>query len=419
MSARPRVTVLQHRLLHYRVALFELLRAECDRRGIELRLVHGQPSPRELHKKDTGSIAWADQVTNRWITVFGRDLLWQPFPRDLRGSDLVVIMQENRILSNYVFLLKHLFARSRVAYWGHGRDFQSDAPAGLRERWKSFWLPRVDWWFAYTNITRNILLEHGFPAARITCIYNAIDNERFIDELSAVTDASLAALSDELGLAAGAPLGLYCGSLYPDKRLDLLVQAAQRIHAAIPAFRLVVIGDGPSRPALEAQLAGQAWARCVGVKKGPEKAAFFRRATAYLNPGMVGLHVLDAFCAGLPMFTTANARHSPEIEYLEHGRNGFIVADEPAAYADAVIAMLRDPARCAFVAAAARATARNYTLQNMVSNFARGIEECLGLRAQTAASAPHRADDHLGHLASRPIAGSRECRAYARRLSGN
>jgi len=417
MTPRPRVTVLQHRLLHYRVALFEQLRAECDHRGIELRLVHGQPSPRESGKNDTGTVPWADQVTNRWISVFGRDLLWQPFPRELHGSDLVVIMQENRILSNYVFLLKRLLAGRRLAYWGHGRHFQSDAPTGLRERWKSFWLPKVDWWFAYTNVTRNILLERGFPAGRITCLYNAIDNDRFAVELAAVTDASLAALSREIDLAPGAPLGLYCGSLYPDKRLDVLAEAAERIHAAIPAFRLIVIGDGPSRPPLEARLAGRDWARCVGVKKGPEKAAFFKRATAILSPGMVGLHVLDAFCAGLPMFTTANARHSPEIEYLEHGRNGFIVADDPAAYADAVIAMLRDPVRCASVAAAARAAARKYTLHNMVCNFARGIEECLGLLAETGASAhPVRP---AAHAPLRNISGSQDRQACVRRLSAN
>jgi L-malate glycosyltransferase len=382
MTSRPTVTVLQHRLLHYRVGLFEQLHAECNRRGIELRLVHGQPSPQESLKNDTGTVAWADKVTNRWVSVLGRDLLWQPFPRRLRGSDLVVIMQENRILSNYVFLLKRLLAGTRVAYWGHGRNFQSHAPAGLRERWKRFWLTRVDWWFAYTNLTKEILVEHGFPENRITCLNNAIDTDRFVAELAGVSDASLAAVARESGLAPEAPLGLFCGSLYPDKRLDLLADAAERIHAAIPDFRLVVIGDGPSRPALERRLASCDWARCVGAKTGPEKAAYFRRATAILNPGLVGLHVLDAFCAGLPMFTTASARHGPEIEYLEDGRNSVVVGD--AGFADAVIAVLRDPVRYAAIAAAARESARKYTLDIMVGRFVRGIEECLRLGVQTS-----------------------------------
>ena len=51
-------------------------------------------------KRDTGTVAWADRVANRWVSVLGRDLLWQPFPRALRDSDLA---QRIRRLSNYGF----------------------------------------------------------------------------------------------------------------------------------------------------------------------------------------------------------------------------------------------------------------------------------------------------------------------------
>jgi len=385
MKGHPKVTVLQHRLLHYRVELFERIRLECERRGIQFRLVHGQPSHRESLRKDTGVIAWADRVRNRWIPVLARDLLWQPLPRELRDSDLTVIMQENRILSNYPLLLKRYFGGTRIAYWGHGKNFQSEAPTGLRERWKSFWLTQVDWWFAYTNLTKRILVEQGVPEDRITCLDNAIDDDAFIAELRNASDATLEAISSQLGLAPGSPLAIFCGSIYPDKRLDLLADAAERIHAAIPAFRLVVIGDGPSRPGLEARLAGRDWARCVGVEHGPRKAAYFKLAKVVLNPGVVGLHVLEAFCAGLPLFTTTNDKHGPEIEYLEHGKNGFVISGGAEAYADAVISLLRDRARYAAVAAAAREAARAYTLDNMVRNFVQGIQTFLDSDAKAPA----------------------------------
>jgi len=372
-----KVTVLQHRLLHYRVGFFDKLRKECERHGIELRLVHGQPSPRESLKKDTGVIPWADQVRNRWIEVLGRDVLWQPFPRDLRDSDLIVIMQENRILSNYPLMLRRYWGRAKVAYWGHGRNFQSHAPSGLRERWKRLLLTRVDWWFAYTGLTKRILIENGFPAGRITCLNNAIDNDGFLADLESVSPDSLDNIRRDLDLLPDAPLGVYCGSLYPDKRLDLLAEAAERIHAAVPTFRLVVIGDGPSRSQLELRLADNAWVRCVGAKKGIEKAAYFRLGKVILSPGAVGLHVLDAFCAGLPMFTTPNAKHGPEIEYLEHPKNGFIAPDDPSGYADAVISLLQDEERYTATCAAAREAGRRYTLDNMVSNFLQGMQACL------------------------------------------
>lgn len=376
---RARVVITQHRLLHYRQAFFERLRAACAERGIELRLVHGQPSPTEALKKDVGELPWADVMCNRFLRVRGVDLIWQPYPPALRNADLVVLIQENRILSNYPWLLRRGVRRSqRVAYWGHGRNLQSTAPQGLRERWKRWFVNRVDWWFAYTESTLAILQTDGFPAERISVLENAIDNDLFRADLASVTSVQLQACRQRLGASDGAPVGVYCGSLYPDKRLDLLLAAADIVHAQRPDFRLVVVGDGPSRPAVTDAAASRPWLQWVGVQRGQDKAAWFRAATLYLSPGAVGLHVLDAFCAGVPMITTAGARHGPEISYLESGRNGFVVADDAQAYAQTVLQLLDNPSQLERVRAAAAEDARRYTLDNMVKRFVDGIEACLG-----------------------------------------
>lgn len=208
---------------------------------------------------------------------------------------------------------------------------------------------------------------------------NAIDNDRFVRDLSAVDSAKVQSLRDRLGSLPGAPVGLYCGSLYPDKRLDLLVAAADIVHAGHPDFQLVVIGDGPSRPLLTDAAVTRPWLHWVGVQRGIDKAGWFRLANAYLSPGAVGLHVLDAFCAGLPMITTGDARHGPEIAYLESERNGFVVAADARVFADAYLALLRDGERLARVRAAALEDARRYTLQAMVERFVEGVERCLAL----------------------------------------
>ncbi len=103
-----KVVILQHRLLHYRTKLFEQLRVACTSRGIQLELVHGQASPRELVKNDEGYLAWAHKVQNIFLKLPLHDLIWQPYPSTLRDANLVVIMQESRILSNYPLLLSRL-----------------------------------------------------------------------------------------------------------------------------------------------------------------------------------------------------------------------------------------------------------------------------------------------------------------------
>jgi glycosyltransferase involved in cell wall biosynthesis len=289
-------------------------------------------------------------------------------------------MQENRILSNYRWLLRlGVSPMQRLGYWGHGRNLQSDSPSGLRERWKRWFVNRVDWWFAYTELTRSILRADHFPAERIAVLDNAIDNDQFVHDLSTVSPTQLQRCLERIGARPGAPIGLYCGSLYPDKRLDLLLASADLVHARDPEFRLVVVGDGPSRSLVTDAATSRPWLQWVGVQRGVEKAAWFRLANAYLSPGAVGLHVLDAFCAGIPMITTASARHGPEIAYLQSGRNGFIVSADAQTYADTYLALLRDPARLDQIRIAAAQDARRYTLDNMVERFVDGIERCLSM----------------------------------------
>lgn len=377
-----KVVICQYRLLHYRLELFESLRAACTQADIDLQLVHGQATRRESRKNDTGQLDWATVVRNRYVEIGNRDVLWQPFPAQHRDAGLVVLMQENRLLSNYPWLWWRNGTQARVGYWGHGRNFQSVNPGGLRERWKQRLVGQVDWWFAYTEATRAILLEDGYPDERITVLNNAIDNQGFLRDLAAVSGAQLAAARASIDAAPGAPVGLFCGSLYPDKRLGFLIQSADRIQAAFPGFRFVVIGDGPGADEIRQAAGTRPWLHWLGAKRGPEKAVWFRLADVVLNPGLVGLHVLDAFCAGLPMVTTDDALHSPEIAYLENGRNGLIVAGEPAPYADAVRRLLERPDELAALGRQARSDADRYTLGNMVDHFVSGLLRCLAAPAR-------------------------------------
>jgi glycosyltransferase involved in cell wall biosynthesis len=327
---------------------------------------------------DEGSLPWAHRVTNQWRRVRGVDLLWQPLPRGLRIADLLILMQENRILSNYPLLLSRRWRKGRLGYWGHGANLQSRNPRGLRERWKRFLLRRVDWWFGYTEATTRLLCEAGFPADRITCLNNATDTRGFREAVEGISPEALAAARRRWSLSESAAVGLFCGSLYPDKRLDLLISASDYIRARIPSFTLLILGDGPSRPLLECASRTRPWVHWAGVQRGGEKAIFYRLAHVVLNPGAVGLHVLDACAAGLPLLSTASALHGPEVAYLEPGLNGLLEGDTPEGFGAAVVALLQDPRRRETMSSAALAAASRFSLEEMVRRFVAGIQACLG-----------------------------------------
>jgi len=351
-----------------------MLRNSCAERGIELQLVYGQASRRESVKNDEGSLPWAHKVKNIFWEVGERDIVWQPFPTELKDADLVVVMQESRILSNYPLLLSRFWSPRKVAYWGHGKNFQSKAPSGLREKWKNFLISQVDWWFAYTQMTVDILKFAGFPQARITCLDNAIDTNSFKADLASWCEVDIADEKTRLGISQTASVGLFCGSLYPDKRLELLIESSDNIRKQAADFVLIVIGDGPSMPQMRKAAASRPWMYLVGVRKGREKALYFSMGDVMLNPGLVGLHIVDAFCSGLVMITTKTARHSPEVAYLRDGENGVYAGDTPESYSCAVLDVIQDVGRLQKMRQACLADSERYTLENMVNHFAEGIE---------------------------------------------
>jgi len=376
MTKIHHVVCFQQRLTHYREVFFHRCRERLSDREIRFDLVHGKPDSEAIKKNDRGFLSWAlevDQATFNLGRVRG---VWVPMPRGLPTPDLVVVTQENKLLANYAWLIKRNLGGPKVAFWGHGRNFQSDAPGGLKERLKKRVVGQVDWWFAYTQLTRKVLRADQYPDERITVLDNAIDNEAFQTDLASVSRADLEELQSVVGTG---PVALFCGSLYPDKLIGLMIEAADRIRLEIPDFALVVIGDGPSASEVKAAAQTRPWLHPVGVKKGRDKAVWFKLSSVVLNPGLVGLHIVDSFCAGVPMVTTAEARHSPEIAYLDSGVNGLIVQGGVQAYADAVVSLLNDSHRLSNMRDAALKSAERYTLDNMVKNFCDGVERCLSL----------------------------------------
>ena len=96
-----------------------------------------------------------------------------------------------------------------------------------------------------------------------------------------------------------------------------------------------------------------------------------------LNPGLVGLGILDAFVCGVPMLSTDCGIHSPEIAYLENGVNGVMTADDLSAYVWASVNLLRDTQALGALRTGCVASAQEYTVENMARRFADGVTGCL------------------------------------------
>lgn len=367
-----KVAIAQARLHHFRVPFYQQLKGILATQGIELHLIYGPPSKAEQKKNDSAELEWATKTKNYILFLGHVELLWQPYLKHIRDCDVIIVQQENRMLMNYVLLIFRRLLGLKVAFWGHGINCQAVSPKGLKEKWKRLFLKSPDWWFAYTDFTKDILINTGYPAEQITLVQNAVDTSQLRKHAESITDDELNYLRVELGMN-GASVGVYCGSLYVLKRIDFLVEAAKRIRAEVEDFELVIIGDGSDRAIAETGSQEHTWIHYVGTKYGREQAKYMKLGSVFLIPGGVGLAIVDSFLFGMPLFTTNCKGHGPEISYLEVGRNGYMTADNMDDYTQAVVRVLKDRDWLARLSENCKKDAEIHTIDNMARNFADGV----------------------------------------------
>ena len=208
-----------------------------------------------------------------------------------------------------------------------------------------------------------------------------MDTRQLAADCASVSNADVASFRSALSLSPG-PVGLFVGSLYADKRIGFLLDAAAELRRRLPGFQLLVVGSGPQAPLVQRAAAQSGWIHPLGVKLGRDRAMCLRAADLMLNPGLVGLGILDAFVAGLPMVTTDCRLHSPEVAYLRHGHNGLMTNDSLPDFVNACEGLLRDRAERARLAAGALADGGLYTVEHMAERFAQGITAALQLPAR-------------------------------------
>jgi len=253
---------------------------------------------------------------------------------------------------------------------------QSRDASSLLERFKRFTTIKVDWWFAYTQLTADIVSRSGFQHNRISILNNAVDTQEMAKHSNAIQLPELAELRRKLGLHDG-PTAVFIGSLYKDKRIDFLMGVAEQIKQSVPNFQLLLVGDGPERTKVETWCKSRPWARWVGSKFDRDKVAHIKLAQIMLNPGLVGLGILDSFVCQVPMVTTDCGLHSPEIAYLSDNKNGLMTSNTVTACAKACIDLLQDPSTLQRLKEGCAQSAATYTVENMASRFAAGIQGCL------------------------------------------
>jgi glycosyltransferase involved in cell wall biosynthesis len=159
------------------------------------------------------------------------------------------------------------------------------------------------------------------------------------------------------------------------KRVPFLLETLDAVRDRVENFEFFALGAGCDAAILVKAARSRPWLHALGPVFGADKAAIGRRAEVTIHPGLVGLHVIDAFATASPMVTADISYHSHEIEYLEPDVNALVLAESasPVELAAAVAELFADNARLSTLQSGCRSAAEVYTMDAMVERFATGV----------------------------------------------
>jgi glycosyltransferase involved in cell wall biosynthesis len=124
----------------------------------------------------------------------------------------------------------------------------ADAKRKVLESIRARIMPHADLVISVSEQTHRETLERGVPADRCMALYSGIDLEPY----EGPHDRSAARAS--LGLSEEHRVVGNIARLWPEKEQATLVEAAALLHARDPAYRVVIVGDGPLMEPLRAQI---------------------------------------------------------------------------------------------------------------------------------------------------------------------
>jgi glycosyltransferase involved in cell wall biosynthesis len=175
---------------------------------------------------------------------------------------------------------------------------------------------------------RQILEEHFGLISPVEVIPNGLDLTPYRKEIQPVDRSTF-------GFSANDVISIYVGRLSPEKNLSFLLRAFYGVAMTYDHVRLLVVGDGPERENLEAQVKHMnigARVFFTGMVDYNEIPSYLASSDIFVTPSSAetfGLSTVEAMAAGLP---TLGIDAPGTGDIIEDGVTGLVTSDDLAVF---------------------------------------------------------------------------------------
>ena len=321
--------------------------------------------------------AWAQEVRDLGIPVVA--LQRKPGFKPSLGRSIARLARQHQVdvvhchhYSSFVYgqLSASLWSGPPVVFTEHGR--LSDAPPSRKRRLVNpviGWLPAAI--YAVSEDLREHMVAEGFPRSRVTVIHNGIDPG---PQISATERAAARAV---LGLASEAPVVGTVGRLDPVKDFVTLIRGFATFSRELPHARLVIVGEGTERTALEtAARESGCDHRILFTGHRQDVRALLPAFDLFVNSSIhegISLTILEAMAAGIPVVATT-VGGNPEIVTEDTGV--LVSPRSPSCIAKALVDLARDEATRQRLAQAGRTRVETcFSAERMLGEYLDSYEQ--------------------------------------------
>jgi glycosyltransferase involved in cell wall biosynthesis len=258
--------------------------------------------------------------SNKWI--LGTTFMWNNGVVNLilKKYDFYLLIGEPSILSNWVILIIAKVLNKKVFIWGHGiKDLSKN---------KNYWFERLfhrlpHKIFVYGDRAKNNMISLNYKEDKIIPIYNSLNYSEQVEIRKNLTSSNIFTSHFKNNY----PVVIYVGRILYSKKLNLIVEATNKLIKEGEKINLVIVGpevDDQSIPKLVEKLNLQQsvwfYGPCYQEKL---LAELFYNSNVSVTPGDIGLSAIHSLTYGCPVITHDNlVKHGPEFEVIENNITG-------------------------------------------------------------------------------------------------
>jgi glycosyltransferase involved in cell wall biosynthesis len=228
--------------------------------------------------------------------------------------------------------LVYLGAIHTADRWGYDRKMMFRA------------IQAADAYIAHTTFERDFLIQRGIRPAKITVIGGGVDASAFLN-------ADGTTLRERHGIGQGLVVGVLARQSVL-KRLDILLRAMPQVWAKVPHAHLLLAGARTSySPQLDHMIGAlppqqQAQVTVINDFSEDEKPHLLAACDVIAHPSAnesFGISFVEAWACGKPVI---GARVGAISSVINEGQDGLLFDyPDPTSMAQAILALLADPAR--------------------------------------------------------------------------